>query len=122
MAKELTRRRLLEVAGATGVAGAASVAMAADVGKKTKPNKLKIIGICCSPRKGKTTAASLRVCLAAAKDVAARIGPRLAEAAVAAKVDDKLVDLSCPLTGEHDVRIVTPDDPEALPAMQRIAS
>ena len=63
------------------MAGAASVAMAADVGKKTKPNKLKIVGVCCSPRKGKTTAASLSVCLAAAKDVAARIETELIELA-----------------------------------------
>jgi len=81
MANELTRRRLLEVAGATGVAGAASVAMAADVGKKTKPNKLKIIGVCCSPRKGKTTAASLGICLAAAKDADPRIETELIELA-----------------------------------------
>ncbi|MCG3180265.1 MAG: Threonine--tRNA ligase [Phycisphaerae bacterium] len=51
---------------------------------------------------------------ASVKDVAAKIGPRLADAAVAAKVDDRLVDLATPLAGEHEVRIVTPKDPEAL--------
>ncbi len=81
MANELTRRRFLEVAGASGVVGAAGVATAADVDKKAKANKLKIIGICCSPRKGKTTATSLGVCLAAAKDADPRIETELIELA-----------------------------------------
>jgi len=63
------------------VAGAASVATAADVDKKAKANKIKIIGICCSPRKGKTTAVSLGVCLAAAKDADPRIETELIELA-----------------------------------------
>ena len=57
------------------------MAMAAAVGKKSKPNKLKIIGVCCSPRKGKTTAASLKVCLAAAGQVDAKIETELIELA-----------------------------------------
>ncbi len=81
MANELTRRKFLEVAGATGVAGAAGVATAADVDKKAKANKIKIIGICCSPREGKTTAISLGVCLAAAKDADERIETELIELA-----------------------------------------
>ena len=52
------------------------------------------------------------------KDVAAKIGPRLADAAVAATVDGKLVDLSATLAGEHSVRIITPKDPEALEVLR----
>jgi threonyl-tRNA synthetase len=51
-------------------------------------------------------------------DVAAQISPRLAKAAVAAVVDDKLVDLTFPINKDSAVRIVTPDSPEALPLVR----
>ena len=49
-------------------------------------------------------------------EIAASISAGLARAALAAKVDDRLVDLSFPLERDARVRIVTgnPDDPEAL--------
>ena len=49
-------------------------------------------------------------------EIAASISAGLARAALAAKVDDRLVDLSFPLERDAKVRIVTgnPDDPEAL--------
>src|SRR3954467_383179 len=47
-------------------------------------------------------------------DLAGSIGKRLAQAAVAAKVDGKVVDLSTRLTGDHTVSILTDRDPEAL--------
>ncbi len=49
-------------------------------------------------------------------DVAASIGPGLAKAALAAKVDDRLVDLSHRLQDGQDVRvsIITAKDPEGL--------
>jgi threonyl-tRNA synthetase len=47
--------------------------------------------------------------------VAADISPRLAHAALAAVVDDQLVDLTYPLTRDARVRIVTDKSPEALP-------
>ena len=46
--------------------------------------------------------------------VAEDISPRLAESALAAVVDDKLVDLSFPLDKDARVRIVTDKSPEAL--------
>src|SRR3954452_17395314 len=49
------------------------------------------------------------------RDVAEGISPRLAQAALAAVVDDKLVDLTYPLNDNADVRIVTDKSPEALP-------
>jgi threonyl-tRNA synthetase len=49
------------------------------------------------------------------REVAAGISPRLAKAALAATVDDRLVDLTFPLNHDASVRIVTSDSPEALP-------
>src|SRR5688500_12926359 len=46
--------------------------------------------------------------------VAEAISPRLADAAYVAYVDDKLVDLTYPLTNDAAVRIVTNKNPEAL--------
>ena len=46
--------------------------------------------------------------------VAEAISPRLAKAALAATVDDRLVDLTYPLDADARVRIVTADGPEAL--------
>ncbi len=48
------------------------------------------------------------------KAVAEAISPRLADAAYVASVDDKLVDLTYPLTRDAKVRIVTNKNPEAL--------
>src|SRR5215204_3200856 len=46
--------------------------------------------------------------------LAESIGKRLAQAAVAGKVDGKVVDLATPLIGEHTVSILTDRDPDAL--------
>jgi threonyl-tRNA synthetase len=51
---------------------------------------------------------------ATAGDVAAVISPRLAKAALAAVVDDRLVDLSSPLHDGSRIRLVTAESPEAL--------
>jgi threonyl-tRNA synthetase len=48
-------------------------------------------------------------------DIAAGISPRLARVALAAVVDDRLVDLSYPIVANARLRLVTPDSPEALP-------
>ena len=72
MSSRLSRRRLLETAG-TMAAGAAIAASAAGGAEAAEGKGIKIVGICCSPRKGKTTAAALQVCLDAAKAVDPRI-------------------------------------------------
>lgn len=46
--------------------------------------------------------------------IAADIGPGLAKAAVAGKVNGKLVDTVDPISGDAQVQIVTPKDPEGL--------
>jgi len=82
MAEDLTRRTLLGVAGAAVVAGAASEAALAAEGKEApKAGPIKVIGLSCSPRKGKTTAAALRVCLDAAKAVGPNVEVELIELA-----------------------------------------
>src|SRR4029078_8577533 len=48
------------------------------------------------------------------RDVAAAISTRLAAAALAASGNDRLVDLSCPLTSDASVRLITDRSPEAL--------
>jgi len=47
-------------------------------------------------------------------DIAAAISPRLAKAALAGLVNDRLVDLSCAFDADASVRIVTADSPEAM--------
>ena len=49
-----------------------------------------------------------------ALDVAKSISPRLADAALAAKTNGDLVDLTRPLDHDTDLRILTDRDPEAL--------
>src|SRR5712692_10000226 len=49
-----------------------------------------------------------------ALDVAKSISPRLADAALAAKANGDLIDLTRPLEKDTDLRILTDRDPEAL--------
>lgn len=72
MSSELTRRAFL------GVAGSAVAAGAAETGAE---DHIKILGVSCSPRKGKTTAAAVNVSLEAAKAVDPRIRTELIELA-----------------------------------------
>ncbi len=71
MNDDLSRRRFLEAAGVAVATGAvvASPLEASEAGG-TPAKSIKIIAISTSPRKGKTTAAGLRICLEAAKAVA----------------------------------------------------
>ena len=50
--------------------------------------------------------------------LAESIGRGLAKAAIVGKVDGKLVDLSFPLRGSHEVSIVTDRDPDGLFVMR----
>lgn len=83
MSSKTSRRNFLASTGTAAVAGAyaampAGHGQAAEAGS-AKP--IKIVGICCSPRKGKMTASALRVCLDAAKAVDPRIEVELIELA-----------------------------------------
>jgi len=72
----MNRREFLTTTLAAG-ATTSTVSAAAAPGEKT----VKIIGVSCSPRKGKTTAAALRICLEAAKAVNPSITTELIELA-----------------------------------------
>src|SRR5919202_1959776 len=49
-----------------------------------------------------------------ARDVAAKIGPRLLRAAVVAKLNGELIDLDAPVNGGGDFEVVTKGSPEGL--------
>ena len=55
-------------------------------------------------------------------DVAKSIGPRLAQEAIAAKVDGQLTDLSRPLESDGALQILTSKDPEALEVYRHSAA
>jgi threonyl-tRNA synthetase len=55
---------------------------------------------------------------ASAKQVAEQIGPGLAKAAVAAKIDGKLTDLTTPIADSPQVQIITTKDKEGLEVMR----
>jgi len=55
-------------------------------------------------------------------DLASAIGPRLAQAALAGKIDGAQVDLSTPLADEEAVEIITDKSPEALHILRHSAA
>jgi len=82
MREDLTRRGFLGAAGAAVVAGVTSeAALAAESKEAPKGGPIKIIGLSCSPRPGKTTAAALTVALEAAKAVGPNVETELVELA-----------------------------------------
>ena len=80
MSEELTRRRFVSAAGAMAAIGAPGVLTAQAVAAESS-DRLKIVGLCCSPRRGKTTSAALQVCLQAAREASERIETELIELA-----------------------------------------
>lgn len=79
----------METAGAAIVAGTAAATTSAQAASGSRAKTIRIVGISCSPRKGKTTAASLQVCLQAAEKVDPRIDVELIELA-GMKIDGSL--------------------------------
>ncbi|HUT14476.1 MAG TPA: flavodoxin family protein [Thermoguttaceae bacterium] len=73
MPSELTRRKFLGTAGTVAAGAGASVALAADSAEPSAEKSVKILGICCSPRKGQTTATALKICLMAAEEAGVEI-------------------------------------------------
>src|SRR5690606_29798195 len=59
---------------------------------------------------------------ASALDLAKQIGPGLAKAAVVAKVNGNVVDLSKQLSGGDEVALLTKKDPEALEVLRHSAA
>ena len=89
MTTDFTRRRFMETAGAAIVAGTAAATTSAQAAARSRDKTIRIVGISCSPRKGKTTASSLQVCLQAAEKVDPRIDVELIDLA-GMKIDGSL--------------------------------
>jgi len=89
MKTDVTRRKFMGTAGAAIFAGAATTTVPVQAEVKLQARTIRIVGICCSPRKGKTTAASLKVCLEAAGAVNPQIQTDLIELA-GMKIDGSL--------------------------------
>jgi multimeric flavodoxin WrbA len=81
MPSEVTRRRFLEATGSAALLGAGATVAIAEEKVAATSRAIKVLGICCSPRKGKTTSAALRVCLDAVKGTDNRIEVELIELA-----------------------------------------
>ncbi len=83
MPSDLTRRGFLGSAATAAVLGSGATIAAApgEAEHAAQPRPIKILGICCSPRKGKNTAAALRICLDAVTAVDGRIEVELIELA-----------------------------------------
>jgi hypothetical protein len=71
MEQNPSRRSFLATAGAAAMAVTTTTSLAAE--SAGSGNKLKILGIACSPRKGMTTAKAVQAALDAAKSVDTRI-------------------------------------------------
>ena len=69
MASEVTRRKFLGATGMAVGAAAAGSAVSAEPAETGQAKPIRIVAVYCSPRKGKTTAASLQVCLEASRQV-----------------------------------------------------
>jgi multimeric flavodoxin WrbA len=80
--ESITRRDFVRNSVAAGAAAATAVTpAAASQPTASSDGTIKIVAISCSPRKGKTTATTLGVCLQAAKEVSPRIETELIELA-----------------------------------------
>jgi multimeric flavodoxin WrbA len=76
-----TRRDFVKTSVAAGAAATTVVTPAVAQSAASSEGTIKIIAISCSPRKGKSTATALGVCLQAAKEVSPRIETELIELA-----------------------------------------
>jgi len=81
MAEDVTRRGFLRTAGAAVATTAVVSTATAQHVPSPRGKEIRIVGISCSPRKGKTTAASVQVALAAAAPVSPDIETELIELA-----------------------------------------
>jgi len=110
MREDLTRRGFLGAAGAAVVAGVTSEVAAATEGKEApKGGPIKIIGLSCSPRPGKTTAAALKVCLEAAKAAGPNVETELVELA---GLNIPVFDPAAPGSGDFDQVAAKLTDPK----------
>jgi multimeric flavodoxin WrbA len=79
--QSITRRDFVRTSMTAGAAAATVVAPAAATNAAAPDGAIKILAISCSPRKGKSTATALGVCLQAAQEVSPKIETELIELA-----------------------------------------
>jgi multimeric flavodoxin WrbA len=82
-------------------AGAAAAADPSALKTPAATRPIKVLGFCCSPRKGRTTAAALRVCLDAVKAADGRIEVELIELA-GLKIPGEVAAGIAPESGQRD--------------------
>jgi hypothetical protein len=78
MSNEITRRAMIASAGLGAVLGAAGTAAAQDA-PATASAAVLVVGVSCSPRKGKSTATAMAAALRAEKGVDPRITTELVD-------------------------------------------
>ncbi|MCP4709445.1 MAG: NAD(P)H-dependent oxidoreductase, partial [Planctomycetes bacterium] len=81
MDQQFTRRKLMRTAGAAIAAGTAIGSLTEAASAQTAGKAIQIVGISCSPRKGKTTTTALQTALNAAAEVDPQIDTKLIELA-----------------------------------------
>ena len=82
MTRQQTRRRFIGAAGVlAAVAADPRGSLAEDDAAEASLGSVKIVGVSCSPRKGKSTATALRICLDAAEKVAGNVEVELIDLA-----------------------------------------
>jgi multimeric flavodoxin WrbA len=81
MTEEIARRTFMGAVGAATVAAGTPIGAAATEMAAAPSKRMRVVGISCSPRKGKTTAAALKVCLDAVKEANPAIETELVELA-----------------------------------------
>ncbi len=69
MSKNMTRREMIGAAGIIAAGAAVSGAMGGQT-DQAKPSAIKVLGVSCSPRKGKTTAQAVQIALNAVEQAA----------------------------------------------------
>lgn len=74
---EMNRRKFIS----TSIAAGAAATLASATANAADNKSIKILGVSCSPRKGKTTAAALSICLQAAQSVSPSVKTELIELA-----------------------------------------
>ena len=93
MERNMNRRSLLEAAGAAAVVALAGRTLAAEGQPAAAGGKVRILAVSCSPRKGKTTATGLGICL----EEAAKVDPA---------IETELIDLA-----EMNIPVFVPGGP-----------
>ena len=107
MSNEITRRAMIASAGLGAVLGVAGTAAAQDA-PATVPAAVLVVGVSCSPRKGKSTATAMAAALRAAKGVDPRITTELVDLGGLRIAGSDGASSSAPSVQEDDFNAILP--------------